>query len=306
MSCALLLLLLAAPAQDPQPSEPNPTQRAQLSSLLDLSLRADPVQADELIAQIESALAEVPRCADPLVLKTRSQLATLALHASRPRLAELHFREVVERSGDDQPDLRGRALYGLAQAHELLDESATAERYARRLLAEHEGTRYADYARILLGRLERERALDAPRTGQPAPRFEPVLDLLGRAWTLEALLARDRRAVLMVFWRPDSAESIRRLAQLAEIWARAGHTETHCLAFALERDKAAVEDSVRKHGLTMPVVHCDAQFSHPVAARYGVGAVPSDYLIGPGGVVLARNAPLRRLQKILEELGRER
>ena len=40
----------------------------------------------------------------------------------------------------------------------------------------------------------------------------------------------------------------------------------------------------------------------PAAAMYGIRFIPSNFLISPDGVIVARNLPGRQLQSRLEEL----
>lgn len=276
--------------------EPTPEQAAMIARTLDRIRASHNDAPDSALEGLQRQVAPFPWSSAEIMLKARSDLGNLALLASRPRQAILQFRAVLERSSEPSADIRARALYGLAQAHRQLGENTTAERYFLRLGREYEGTVYADYARTGLGQIHSSGS-DGVQVGRTAPRFE-VLDTKQRAVSFDALLnPQGRNPVLLVFWKPRHAESVDLLAQLTQVWI-ARQPADNCIAFALEskRDEidasAAAESGIR-------LVHCDREFAEPVAISYGVDVVPTHFLIGPNGMLLARNPSAEQLADIL-------
>lgn len=134
-----------------------------------------------------------------------------------------------------------------------------------------------------LGEVAAELGLPAPPepdpwrgSVEPAPDFEvPLLD--GGAWRLED---QRGRPVLLSFWASWCAPCMEELPQLQAL--AASRPDLAVLAVSMDdpADRAAVERTVRKLDLRLPVAHAPE-----IGERFGVGPIPSTRLLGSEGAV---------------------
>jgi len=253
------------------------------------------------IEMISSFLAGTPVAAAPAcILKLRIRLGTLLLHSCRFEEARLEFAKVqvpaASRDLPGQRDFLGRALYGQAQALELLDDRAGARDLLEQVMTRHAGERYARFAKVALERLSQP-ATVGPWAGLRAPRFlnEPLADLDGHLHDLQAYL---EQPLLLVFCSPEVDPSINRLKTAAAAWKRGGGTTRTVLAFMLATSNAAVERTRKAHELAMPLIVCADEFVHPTALAYQVSKLPTVVMIEPGGVVAGRDLPAREIERL--------
>lgn len=294
LTAALAVLVGApgAPAQDrteewaalraalADPDLSLPEQVARLTSFVKRHSTGDSAQSDE-------------------VLTAQAMIGSLRLRALDVQGARAAFDRVVELAGKEDVDLRGRALYGTAQAAELQGEVDAAAEIHRRIVRELAGTRYADFARLALVRLERAES-DRPTIGKPAPEFGPVLD---RTVSARRLADLHGRPALLVFFDPADTEGTERVAALIHVARSAGLADSEMLAIAAgSADEPALAAVARGSAFTMPIVPSPEGFLSPVFISYEVQSVPATVLIGPDGTILGRDLPARRLQEILRRL----
>lgn len=231
------------------------------------------------------------------VLRLRTRLGTLLLHSCRFDDAQVEFRTVVDHAPPAQRDFLGRARYGLAQALELLDDTAGARRLLQEIVTLHAGERYARFAKVALERLEQPGAI-GPQAGQQAPPFatDPLVDLDERQHRLRAYADRP---LLLVFWSPQDQDSITRLRTAAAAWQRGGGTTQTVLAFALATSTEIARQRRKKHELSMPIIVCDDEFVHDTALAYRVNKLPTVVMISPGGTVIGRDLPASEIERIV-------
>jgi hypothetical protein len=237
------------------------------------------------------------------VLLARTRRGTLRLHNAEPERALEDFDLVLAGAPAEQIDLRGRALYGLAQAHEALRDEAAAKAALERLCAEHEGQRYAKMARVALRRFDAGRRAP-PKARDPAPPFDARRDLRDRVRSLGQLAGAP---ALLVFWSPEAPESVDHLDRLQQVWSRERQPGEQLVSFALgvtDEARRAVQALAEKRGLDHPIVPLPAEFLDEVALDFGVERVPTAVLLDADGTIVARDPPPGRLRELLQAMGR--
>lgn len=122
--------------------------------------------------------------------------------------------------------------------------------------------------------------------GDAAPAFS-VKATDGRPLTLEALTGK---VVLLVFWASWSGPCLDDVPRLKELHQRFGQDERFAMiGLGLDNDPEAAARVVKEKGMPWPQAVLPGRGRDPVAAAYGVGAVPATFLVGPDGKVLARD-----------------
>ena len=275
LQVAVLPLRMVAQAKT-QPTS-IPTLRAEYRALLrKLGDEKKPPTVAQRLAMLRAFLKRHAKHAhhgqaQMLVLKARLRLgrALLLSFHSREALTELQQVADARPRRPGHRELRGRALYGIAQAQEMLGQVEACRTTLRGLLAEFEDTRYGKFAKVAIERLKRP---GSPRNAKPAPAFGPLLDLRGQAVSDTSLRLKP---ALLLFWSPDIAASMVTVERLAEAWRKAGGDPRQVVAFAVHPDRARVRAAVKKRRWDIPVVPCDTDLLDPVVLAYAVDGVPT-------------------------------
>lgn len=134
-----------------------------------------------------------------------------------------------------------------------------------------------------VGDLLHELSLPAPPPGtgwraplDPVPNFEASL-LDGGTFVLADARGRP---VLLNFWASWCAPCMQELPHLQALWEEQREAGLVVLAISVDDpgDRAAVERTAKKLGLTLPIAHAPE-----LAARFAVGPIPSARLLGRDG-----------------------
>lgn len=281
-------------------SQTVPTPANELDSLL-AKWRQAPAPLTERIAGLRDFVERhEARKADLAVLRARLRLGGLQLDAFDAESALILFASVRELSPSDDYDLRGRALYGLAQAQELRGDRASARLSLERVLDELPGTRYADCARIAHNRLAHSFAL---QSGQPLPSLQGGTDLAGQP--IQPARLRGSPLLLTAF-SPDHRPSLERLIALQSVWLDAGLPPASLIAYAVDADPTALRELARTRKLSCTLLACDDGFLHPDLLALGVTGVPTSLLVGADHTLLLRDPPPDRLRTLLGTAGRRK
>ncbi len=296
--CCLLPLSIAM--QDPDSTD---IERAfkQLQAQLSPGFEGGPRPPRQLL--ISRLVTFVERFSDsprlqsaPQLLNARSRLAGLYLGSFALEMARREFTVILEQAESRDRDLRPRALYGLGQVQELSGKLDAAVNTLRRILRSYEGTRYATYAKIALQRIDSKTHAEI---GKLAPAIRPHLDLTGKARDLASLLGEP---VLLLFWSPDHERGLAQITTLLEAATEAGLGKRQILSFGLHADTDQLRDAIEEQGWEVPVIPLNHEFLDPLVVNYGLRSIPSSFLIGPDGTLLARNLSPRRLAEALRAL----
>ncbi|MHC4811987.1 MAG: TlpA family protein disulfide reductase [Planctomycetota bacterium] len=233
-----------------------------------------------------------------LVLKVRLRLGRLLLVSFDCSRAIVELRQVTAQAQKpEHRDLRGRSLYGTAQAQEMLGQVQACRTTLRRLQQEFEDTRYGRIATIAAQRLVEPAG--RARNGAPAPAFGPLLDLRGRSISHASLRLQP---ALLMFWSPDVPASMESVERLAGAWQDAGGDPQRVVAFAVYPDPARVAAAVKQRKWSMSIVPCGSDFLDPVVLAYRVDGLPTTFLLGPDGMLLGRDQGALEIAKLLSRL----
>ena len=296
LSILAACLAAAAPAQQPAPQDLDAAYR-KLRAELEPGAAEDAPDRATRIARwskfIERHAESAPGAL--AVLEARWRLGTLLLCHFETERARAEFSAVLDASRRAKLDLRGRCMYGIAQAFELEGKRIEARRALQRLTRRFAGTQYGEMARRALRRLEDEKPIE---TAQPAPEFGARLDLTGASRKLAALRGAP---VVLVFWSPD-AEGIERAERVIDAARGAGLPTAQIVTFGIDTDANLLARTVERRRWKVPVVPLTDRYVDPVVLRYGVDSLPSSFLIGPAGILLARDLSPKRLRRTRGEL----
>jgi hypothetical protein len=284
----LSAVLLPASALRPQSTAP----ATELASLLARWRKTPPPLAERIAALRDFVQRNEARKTDAAVLRARLRLGSLYLDAFDADSALIHFASVRELSPQDDHDLRGRALYGLAQAQELRGDRASARQSLERVIEELRGTRYAECARIAQNRLDRS----ALQTGQPLPALQGGNDLAGKA-----VVPARGNPLLIVVIAGDHRPSVDQLVALQSAWLDAGLPANHLITYAVDADADSLRELARTRDLRGPIVTCEDGFLHPDLLALGVTGVPTSLLVAADHSLLLRDPPPDRLRALLSK-----
>ena len=154
----------------------------------------------------------------------------------------------------------------------------------------------------LLGSVRRE--IEAvERSSVSRPYMDLTLkDADGETVALSSL-AGPGRWVLLDFWATWCGPCCREIPYLKEAYAAFSGRGFSIYAVSIDHDAARWQRFLAENDLPWTNVlspGCGKQ--SPAAAMYGIRFIPSNFLISPDGVIVARNLPGRQLQSRLEEL----
>lgn len=289
----------AAQSSSTKPTEPPRPARAQLeqdAASLMIQLAASPAPTrgqmrealDNFLARYVAAFpAELP------TLRARVRAGVLALQDFQTDVARQHFEAVLHHAPTSERDLRGRALYGRAQALEIAGDNIEARATLRDLCATHAGERYERFALVALERLQPKRQAIVAKARAPELIGTPP-DLRGRSHRLSAY----EGPVLLVFWSPNHPASIQRLRQATAAWRRGLGSSAAIISFALDDSQEAIATAVNRENIDVAVVPCTDEFVHPLALAYQVSKLPTLLVVGADQVVVGRDLGNTELEEL--------
>ena len=150
----------------------------------------------------------------------------------------------------------------------------------------------------LLGAFLYARRTDA----DPAKARERLKDADGETVALSSL-AGPGRWVLLDFWATWCGPCCREIPYLKEAYAAFSGRGFAIYAVSIDHDAARWQRFLAENDLPWTnVLSSGCGKQSPAAAMYGIRFIPSNFLISPDGVIVARNLPGRQLQSRLEEL----
>ena len=116
-------------------------------------------------------------------------------------------------------------------------------------------------------------------------------------------LAGPGRWVLLDFWATWCGPCCREIPYLKEAYAAFSGRGFSIYAVSIDHDAARWQRFLAENDLPWTnVLSSGCGRQSPAAAMYGIRFIPSNFLISPDGVIVARNLPGRQLQSRLEEL----
>jgi beta-lactamase regulating signal transducer with metallopeptidase domain len=127
------------------------------------------------------------------------------------------------------------------------------------------------------------------KVGEPVPALE-VKSLDGKPLKLADFRGKH---VLVYFWMSDYPPTTAEAPKLKEAHAAlAKDGRLEFLGLNADEDAATAKKFVEKHQLTWPQGHLGEWGKSDVPQQWGVRSIPSIYLVGPDGMLLAKQLPL--------------
>ena len=137
--------------------------------------------------------------------------------------------------------------------------------------------------------------------GQPYTDFS-CKNAAGETIALSSLTGPGRW-VLLDFWATWCGPCCREIPYLKEAYAAFSGRGFSIYAVSIDHDAARWQRFLAENDLPWTnVLSSGCGRQSPAAAMYGIRFIPSNFLISPDGVIVARNLPGRQLQSRLEEL----
>lgn len=137
--------------------------------------------------------------------------------------------------------------------------------------------------------------------GQPYTDFS-CKNTAGETIALSSLTGPGRW-VLLDFWATWCGPCCREILYLKEAYAAFSGRGFSIYAVSIDHDAARWQRFLAENDLPWTnVLSSGCGKQSPAAAMYGIRFIPSNFLISPDGVIVARNLPGRQLQSRLEEL----
>ncbi|GAB4155947.1 MAG: hypothetical protein Fur0037_24290 [Planctomycetota bacterium] len=285
-------LILALWPLAPAPAQQGSDISSDAASLEAFLGRSPPPPLEERRVRIEQFLdRHRDHPGDPRCLSFRLHLASLHLLSFRGEEALSAFQAVHELAPQREFDLWGSALYGIAQAQELLGNREGSRNALRRLRQELDGSRYAEFAMIALARWK-----ERPAVGGRLPELSPGRDVNGQPLTPDALRGKP---AMLVFFSHLHEESVNRLDRLAKVWVSSGLPPETIWAFALESDAERLAALARERRWRFPVIPGSDGFLHPDWIRMRAFGTPANWVVGRDGTLLLHDVSPDRLSEIL-------
>jgi len=145
----------------------------------------------------------------------------------------------------------------------------------------------------------KEQAKVALNIGDNAPEIS-VMDKNGKPITLSSLKGK---YVFISFWASWNVSSRNEHKDLVNLYKKnkAGHVVF--LSISLDTKKEDWLAAIEKDNLTWPLQGCDMQgLSSPIAAAYGVGNIPYNFVISPQGVIMEKDLHGPILEQMIDRI----
>lgn len=199
-----------------------------------------------------------------------------AWRAAAPRIGD-DLRRVIEATTVDET--RAAAHYTLGRTwYEMGLNRAKALENFRIVAEEHPASQHASSAAMYV------RELEDLADGRAAPAFEGMT-LEGKPLTLASF---EGKVVLIDFWASWCEPCVDQVKDLQRAWRRYHDRGFEIIGVSLDDDLDAARQFVEDNQVRWPNVASGQGMLDPVAEKYSVQTIPTSYLVGRDGKIVAR------------------
>jgi peroxiredoxin len=223
-----------------------------------------------LMRMVEAGGLSIAHAVDPEAKKRAYRIAA-------PRIAA-----DIERAlkATRNPETIAAAHYALGRTwHQIEVDLRRALEHFKIVAERHPGWTHAESARMYV------REIEDLAVGKAAPDFSATA-LDGRSVSLSSLRGS---VVLVDFWATWCQPCLDELPALKRTYRRYRSRGFEILGVSVDDDRDAVREFVEAHGVTWPTVARGEGMLDPLARQYGVRAIPTSFLVGADGRILARS-----------------
>ncbi len=185
---------------------------------------------------------------------------------------------------------------------QIIQDMDRATALFEQLTKEFPGTRPAHEAAQMLVGMESQREQlkiqAALKIGAKFPDFD-VKDLTGAPLSVARFKGK---AVLIDFWATWCGPCIAELPAVLAAYSRYKDKGFEIIGISLDRDEATLKRFITDRKMTWPQYFDGQEWQSPLAAKYGVNAIPATYLLDGEGRIVAKNLRGPALEQELARL----
>ena len=185
---------------------------------------------------------------------------------------------------------------------QIIQDMDRATALFEQLTKEFPGTRPAHEAAQMLVGMESQREQmkiqAALKVGATFPDFD-VKDLNGEPLSVARFKGK---AVLIDFWATWCGPCIAELPAVLAAYSRYKDKGFEIIGISLDRDEATLKRFIADRKMTWPNYFDGKEWQSPLAAKYGVNAIPATYLLDGEGRIVAKNLRGPALERELARL----
>ena len=261
---------------------------------------AAPVPTAPAVAPAEKSaiLADLEQLVGAIVEKVKAADGQIEAQQLSAEFAQ--FEALVAKHSDAKPEERASVLYAKALiCLQVFGDYEQGAAIVRRFKTEFPTTEFAAKADEVLAAIEQERQAAELRKSLVAGAVFPGIEgkaLDGAAVSTAALKGK---VVLVDFWAtwcPPCREEIPNVLAAYEKFHAKGF---EVLAVSLDRDEADLKKFIAEKKLPWPQIYDGAE---ALAEKFAIEAIPTTYLVGADGKIVATELRGDALAKKLEEL----
>lgn len=185
---------------------------------------------------------------------------------------------------------------------QIIQDMDRATALFEQLTKDFPGTRPAHEAAQMLVGMESQREQlkiqAALKVGATFPDFD-VKDLAGAPLSVAKFKGK---AVLIDFWATWCGPCITELPAVLAAYSRYKDKGFEIIGISLDRDEATLKRFITDRKMTWPQYFDGQEWRSPLAAKYGVNAIPATYLLDGEGRIVAKNLRGPALEQELARL----
>ena len=185
---------------------------------------------------------------------------------------------------------------------QIIQDMDRATALFQQLTKEFPGTRPAHEAAQMLVGMESQREQlkiqAALKVGATFPDFD-VKDITGAPLSVARFKGK---AVLIDFWATWCGPCIAELPAVLAAYSRYKDKGFEIIGISLDRDEATLKRFITDRKMTWPQYFDGQEWQSPLAAKYGVNAIPATYLLDGEGRIVAKNLRGPALEQELARL----